>query len=170
MIQKTIALDYADDQERIRLLKLSLPIHFHVEYLIILTLDEFLQFVGLRFPSLDHALGHRCCRHFDDIETLLYMKLTRFAVGKTVIIIDTIGNITVLLCLKNCNSTLDCMHGTRINLDEITFLYRDFTDQLTPASVVYHVFQFFVCLCIVSDNKLGIRLTVKDIPALHLAK
>ena len=62
------------------------------------------------------------------------------------------------------------MHGTRINLDEITFLYRDFTDQLTPASVVYHVFQFFVCLCIVSDNKLGIRLTVKDIPALHLAK
>ena len=62
------------------------------------------------------------------------------------------------------------MHGTRINLNKVTFLYRNFADQLTPASVVYHVFKFFVCLCIVSDNKLGIRLTIKDIPALHLAK
>ena len=59
-------------------------------------------------------------RSLDNIDTLLYMKLSRFAVLQSVIIVYTIGDIAALLCLQNQCAAFDGMYASRIDLEEIS--------------------------------------------------
>lgn len=68
-----------------------------------------------RYTVLD---GFR--RNGDHVDALLNVKLSRPAVLQSVIIVHTVGNIAVLLCLQDQKPALDGVDGSRINLDKIS--------------------------------------------------
>ena len=58
------------------------------------------------------------------------MKLTGLSIGKSVIVIHTIGNIAVLLSFQDHQAALDRVDSSGIDLDKVPLLHRYFTDQL----------------------------------------
>ena len=52
------------------------------------------------------------------------------------------------------------MYGTGIDLDEVTGLNRDLTNEFFPLALMNHLFQLFLRLCIMSDHQRSILLTV----------
>jgi len=114
--------------------------------------------IGIAFCRLKRC--HNC------VNALFHMQLSRFSVGQSVIVIYTICNIAVLLCLQNHCTSFDCMQTSRIDLEKISFFHICHTDKFIPPSLTDHLFQFFFILCIVADNNFCTRLTVQHIPAL----
>ena len=88
------------------------------------------------------------------------MQLSGLAVAQSVVIIHAVSDITALLGLYEKNSSLDGMHGTGIDLDEIPGLNRDLTDELFPLSFLDHLLQFFPGIRVVSNHQRSIFLTV----------
>ena len=109
-------------------------------------------------------------RSLDNIDTLLYMKLSRFAVLQSVIIVYTIGDIAALLCLQNQCAAFDGMYASRIDLEEISLMYRHFADEIAPLMIADHFLHFCLVFCIVSDNNFCTRFAVQHVPALGLSK
>ena len=52
------------------------------------------------------------------------------------------------------------MYGAGIDLDEITGLNGDLTDEFLPSALMDHLLQFFLRLRIVSNHQRSILLTV----------
>ena len=84
------------------------------------------------------------------------MKLSRPAVLQSVIIVHTIGNIAVLLCLQDQKPALDGVDGSRINLYKISLFHRNLTDKFAPASLVDHGGKLLLRLRVVTDHKRGV--------------
>lgn len=106
-------------------------------------------------PGISSEKGIDICRFkrsLDNIDTLLYMKLSRFAVLQSVIIVYTIGDIAALLCLQNQCAAFDGMYASRIDLEEISLMYRHFADEIAPLMIADHFLHFCLVFCIVSDN------------------
>ena len=112
--------------------KILLPVscHLHLVHCIISAGDQVI-FLTVVCVSRKHRLLvpvlHK--RGPDHINALLYMELS----GKSVIIIDTVCNITALLGLQYQRSALDGMDASRIDLEEIPLLNRDLADELIPS-------------------------------------
>ena len=98
------------------------------------------------------------------------MQFSWLSIGKSVVIVYTVSDITVLLCLKDHKTSLDRMYRTRIDLNEITFLYRDLTDKFFPSSLMDHVAQFLFGLRVMTDHEGCVFRAVNDVPALGLSE
>ena len=98
------------------------------------------------------------------------MKLSRLAVLQSVIIVHTVGNIAVLLCLQDQKPALDGVDGSRINLDKISLFHRNLADKFAPASLVDHGGKLLLRLRIVTDHERGVLGRIHNVPALRLAE
>ncbi len=104
-------------------------------------------------------------RAANHIHTLFKMQLARFSIREAAIVVEAVGDITVLLSFKNQCPALDRMHRARKNLEEISFFYRNHADQIFKTPLLNHLLQFFLALCMVADHDLRVLITIKDIPA-----
>ena len=118
-----------------------------------------------RYTVLD---GFR--RNGDHVDALLNVKLSRPAVLQSVIIVHTVGNIAVLLCLQDQKPALDGVDGSRINLDKISLFHRNLADKFAPASLVDHGGKLLFRLRIVTDHERGVLGRIHNVPALRLAE
>ena len=98
------------------------------------------------------------------------MQLSGLAVTQSVIIIHPVGNIAALLGLKKQCTALNGMYGTGIDLDKVTGLNGDLTDEFPPSALMDHLLQFFLRLRIVSGYQRSILLAIQDEPALGLTQ
>ena len=119
---------------------------------------------------MHHTVLCGFCGNRDHIDTLCDVQLSGLAVTQSVIIIHPVGNIAALLGLKKQCTALNGMYGTGINLDEVTGLNRDLTDEFFPSALMDHFLQLFLRLCIMSDYQRSVLLTIQYEPALGLAQ
>ena len=103
-----------------------------------------------------------------DIKALVYMELTRLAVLKPVIVIQSISYITVLLRFKDNGASLYSVYSTRLYKEEVSFFYRDFSDK-TSEVLIIHVFVELLFILSVVPYYYGCTFfCISHIPALCL--
>ena len=107
-------------------------------------------------------------RRLDGRNALLHVQLPRFSIGQSVIVVDTICNITALLGLQNQSPALNGMDTSRIDLEEVAFLHRDLADKFVPLMAADHGLHLLMAPRMVADDNLRPRVTVQNIPALCL--
>ena len=113
------------------------------------------------------------CRYkggLDHVQAFLYMEHSGRSVPLSVIIVHTIRYITGLLRLQNHSTAFDSMNTARIDLEEISLMNRDLTDQLRIISLLHHLLQLFLIFCMVPYNNRSIRLTIQNVPAFCLSQ
>ena len=133
--------------------------HINAVYGVVRALDQLLNGIVLLL-GMHHTVLCGFCRNGDHIDTLCDVQLSGLAVAQSVVIIHPVGNIAALLGLKKQCTALNGMYGTGIDLDEVTGLNRDLTDELFPLSFLDHLLQFFPGLRVVSNHQRSIFLTV----------
>ena len=109
-------------------------------------------------------------RRLNGRNALFHVQLPRFSIGQSVIVVDTVCNITALLGLQNQSPALDGMDASRIDLEEVAFLHRDLADKFVPLMAADHGFHLLMAPCMVADDNLRPRVTVQNIPALCLSQ
>ena len=121
--------NYRHDKEwLVAHIQLCLSLNIQLVYCVILTAYKLTEFICLICLDTYNAVLNRLCRNCYNIYALLYVKISRLSIAQSVIIINSVCDVTVLLCLKKCNSTLDRVYCTRIYLNEIPLLNRDLSD------------------------------------------
>ena len=134
-------------------------LHINTVYGVVRAADQLLDRIVL-FLRVYHTVLCGFGRDGNDINTLGDVQLSGLTVTQSVIIIHPVGNIAALLGLKKQCTALNGMYGTGIDLDEISGLNRDLTDELFPLSFLDHLLQFFPGLRVVSNHQRSIFLTV----------
>ena len=87
-----------------------------------------------------------------------------------VIVIDSVGDVGILLGLKDKKTALNSVNRTRIYLNEISLMNSNLTDKLAPLAISDHLLQLISCLCIVADYERCTLRSIEHIPALLLTK
>ena len=106
----------------------------------------------------------------DYIKALVNMKLTRLAILKPVIVIQSIGYITVLLGFKYYSSSLYGVYRTRLYKEKVAFFYRDFSDKTSEVLFIHVFVELLFGLSVVSYYYGCAFFGISHIPALCLAK
>ena len=158
-VQGAFSLYHAHKDERLILPGLHTVFHINAVYGVVRALNQLLNGIVLLL-GMHHTVLCGFCGNRDHIDTLCDVQLSGLAVTQSVIIIHPVGNIAALLGLKKQCTALNGMYGTGINLDEVTGLNRDLTDELFPLSFLDHLLQFFPGLRVVSNHQRSIFLTV----------
>ena len=158
-VQGAFSLYHTHQYKGLILPGLHAMLHINAVYGVIRTEDQLLDRIVL-FLGMHHAVLCGFGRNGDNIDTLSDMQLSGLAVTQSIIIIHSVGNVAALLCLKKQCTALNGMYGTGIDLDEVTGLNRDLTNEFFPLALMNHLFQLFFCLRIMSDHQRSILLTV----------
>ena len=98
------------------------------------------------------------------------MELTRLAVLKPVIVIQSIGYIAILLGFKDDCSTLYGVYRTRLYKEEVAFFYRDFSDKTSEVLIIHVFVELLFVLGIVPYYYGCTFFCISHIPAFCLAK
>ena len=169
-IHSALSVKHTHIKEWMALLKLQLTIKHKLINFIILTLNKLVPLILWEIVCVHDTVLCGLCRDCDDINTLIYMQLSRLAVCESVIIVYTVCDVTVLLGFKDHAATCDSVHRTRVDLDEIALFDRDIADELTPPALMNHIRKLLMGLCVMPHHKLCVIRTIYDVPALGLAK
>ena len=105
-----------------------------------------------------------------DIKTLVDMELTRLAILKPVIVIQSISYITVLLGFKYYGSSLYGVYRTRLYKEKVSFFYRDFSDKTSEVLIIHVFVELLFVLSVVPYYYGCTFFGVSHIPAFCLAK
>ena len=98
------------------------------------------------------------------------MELTRLAILKSVIVIQSISYITVLLGFKYYGSSLYGVYRTRLYKEKVAFFYRDFSDKTSEVLIIHVFMELFFGLSVMSYYYCCAFFGISHIPALCLAK
>lgn len=138
-IHSALSVKHTHIKEWMTLFKLQLTIKHKLINLIILTLNKLVPLILWEIVCVHDTVLCGLCLNRDDINALIHMKLSRLAVCKSVIIVYTVCDVTVLLGFENHAATCDSVHCARINLDEITLFNWDIAYELVPSALMNHV-------------------------------
>ena len=100
IIHDALSLNNGQHQERILLFQFHPAFHINLKYPVIVAGIQLVHPVLGQIQHRPDALLCGLCRNGDDIQTLFNVKFPRTAVLQSVIIVDAVGNIAVLLRLK----------------------------------------------------------------------
>ena len=98
------------------------------------------------------------------------MELTRLAVLKPVIVIQSIGYIAILLGFKDDCSSLYGVYRTRLYKEKVAFFYRDFSDKTSEVLIIHVFVELLFVLSVVPYYYGCTFFCISHIPAFCLAK
>ena len=122
-------------------------------------------FIGLLCSVNRFFLLKRTSYH---IKTLVNVEFTRLSVLKPVIVIQSIGYITVLLRFKDNGASLYSVYSTRLYKEEVSFFYRDFSDKTSEVLIIHVFVELLFVLSIVPYYYGCTFFCISHIPALCL--
>ena len=138
-IHQAFPFNDAHIHERLILFDIYRFCHVQLPYRIVIAGNQFIHHILRQIIHIFHTVFCRRRRNRNYINTLLHMKLAGLAIGQSVIIINTIGNITVLLGFQNHQSTFDRVDCSGIDLNKVSLLNRNLTNQFSPLALFNHV-------------------------------